>query len=302
MATASGQPPASPPAKASKAPMTEEKKKMVVMLSFLGFLAVVTGIIYIPQLLGGSKTPVPVAPPDTTIAPGPTPGGGMPPGGMPSGGTPGGEGGAAAPAAPAPAASGAGAQSLVRYRSDPFVQFYTTPVLPEPTPTPIPPLVLPRPERVILPVALPAPSGGNRPSTVLLGLPPVIISRLNRPPSAPQIVAPPRRGGNGGGNASSSGGGDPSPSYNKRLSGVIIGDGVRALLEINTGEEIVTRVVQPGDEVDGVSILNIQRFTEGSRTVTRMLIREKGEERFVELKPLPAAPAGGLAGGVGGAP
>jgi hypothetical protein len=54
--------------------------------------------------------------------------------------------------------------------------------------------------------------------------------------------------------------------------------------------------VQPGDEVDGITVLNIQRFNDGTRTITRMIIRENGEERSVDLR---AAPTGG-AGGAGG--
>jgi hypothetical protein len=84
-------------------------------------------------------------------------------------------------------------------------------------------------------------------------------------------------------------------SSNKRLSGIIIGDGVRALLEIGSGEEKVTRIVQPGDEVDGILVVRIERSTEGGRTTTRMVIREGNEERYVDLQPSTEAktPAGG---------
>jgi hypothetical protein len=90
------------------------------------------------------------------------------------------------------------------------------------------------------------------------------------------------------------------------LSGVIIGDSVRALLEISqgdnngTGMNTVTRIVQPGDEVDGIRVLRIERTTEGGRPVTRMYIRENGVESFVDLRPAPKA-AGQGAGAPGGA-
>jgi hypothetical protein len=83
------------------------------------------------------------------------------------------------------------------------------------------------------------------------------------------------------------GSGVPSPSTDKRLSGVIIADGVRALLEIQGPDGPITRVVQPGDEVDGITVLSIQRYNDGTKTVTRMLIRENGEERTVDLRAAP---------------
>lgn len=96
------------------------------------------------------------------------------------------------------------------------------------------------------------------------------------------------------------GGEEPQQSYDKRLAGVLIGDGVRALLEITSGDQITTQVVQPGDEVNGIRILNIERSRNGDRTVTRMLVRDTdGTQRIVELKPAPQAAAG--AGGPGGA-
>jgi hypothetical protein len=92
-------------------------------------------------------------------------------------------------------------------------------------------------------------------------------------------------------------------SSNKRLSGIIIGDGVRALLEIDGEDGKVTRVVQPGDEVDGILVVRIERNTEGGQATTRMVIREGNEDRYVDLRPSPQARAAttGDAGDTAGA-
>jgi len=121
-------------------------------------------------------------------------------------------------------------------------------------------------------------------------------------PSAPRVQVPPPNRSGGSGTVTRSG--------NKRLAGVVIGDSVRALLEIqgDSPETTVTRIVQPGDEVEGVRVLRIERFTEGAnRTRVRMIVRENGEERSVELRPSPqplAAPGGegGEGGSSGGFP
>jgi hypothetical protein len=120
-------------------------------------------------------------------------------------------------------------------------------------------------------------------------LPPPYIPRVAIAPTAPANFLPPGGGGSGG----------TSRSSNKRLSGVVIGDSVRAILEISDGENVVTRIVQPGDEVDGIRILRIERVSEGGRMVTRMFIREAGEERYVDLKAAPQQAAGG-GGGIPG--
>lgn len=92
---------------------------------------------------------------------------------------------------------------------------------------------------------------------------------------------------------------------------------MRALLEIEVegaeggagaegggggGAQVITRVVQPGDEVDGIKILRINREFENGRPVTRMYIREGDQERYVDLRPAPAPPAGGGEGFEGGSP
>jgi hypothetical protein len=124
-------------------------------------------------------------------------------------------------------------------------------------------------------------------------LPPVSITRLDEAARRPTDAFPPRRSVGAG-----SGGGTINPSFDKRLSGVVIGDGVRAILEIQRGTEVVTHVVQPGDEVDGITVLNIARYNDGTRTITRMTIRENGEERSVDLRASPQ-PLTGAAGGPG---
>lgn len=117
----------------------------------------------------------------------------------------------------------------------------------------------------------------------------------NLPPvSLPTRSAIPTVPGAPGGQSSGSGGLLESP--NKRISGVIIGDSVRALLEI---EGQPARIVQPGDEIDGIRILRIERITQAGRPVTRLIIRENGEERSVVLKSAPRDAAGGGVGGIG---
>jgi len=216
---------------------------------------------------------------------------------------------AKAPVVPAPNVA-----TVEAPRPDPFEPFYYPMPEPEPTPTPVPPPVrLPPPPAVTLPsprgggaplsVAFAAPGLASAPpSTALIGLPRPHIARYNplpgpvwnrvgtspRAPDAPVIR-----------------------SANKRLSGVIIGDSVRALLEITTGETAgggagggeggaagattIVRVVQPGDEVDGIRILRIERIFEGGKQITRMFVREGTEERFVDLRasPTPPVTAGG---------
>lgn len=117
-------------------------------------------------------------------------------------------------------------------------------------------------------------------------------------------------------------------SPNKRLAGVIIGDGVSALLEITVGDtssgeggsggsggsgsggsgsgesgasaQVITRVVQPGDDVDGIKILKINREFDNGRPVTRMYIRENGQDRYIDLRPSPTPPTtGGFGEGSG---
>ncbi len=303
MAAASGQPQDTPKIKKS---VTPEQRKLYTILGVAGALALVGGGVYSSGMLsGGSDTPaVDTSAATTATSPeleSPPPGADGA-AGVVDAGTP-----AGAPAAATTAATVKGAAfPVTRFRRDPFQRVYLIPTpvpVAPPAPTPAPPVVLPNPVDVpgvnevspmspgglpgVSPIGLP---GGGGPGAARsarpqqpLNLPPVSFNRLNQTArrASNNDAFPPRRtagGGAGGGTAG------PSPSFDKRLSGVVIGDGVRALLEIQGPRGVVTRVVQPGDEVDGVTVLNIQRFNDGTRTVTRMLIRENGEERSVELR------------------
>lgn len=281
----------------------EEKKKLFVLGGLLAAIMVVVVVLYVPK--GGSTsddtggaTPAgkdEKTPPKTEGAP-------------PAAGAAGAPGAAASGEAGGTGGTGAGnisAASLVsvsNFRNDPFEPVPLPPPLPTPPPPPPPPgPVNIQPPRVVLSgpgdsdVNLPpfSPNGssstfGRSSATILRDLPPVQIRRAQLTSNAPRVIVPP------GGQGSSSAGRSPG----KRLSGVIIGDSVRAILEISDGETTVSRNVQPGDEVDGIRILRIERITEGGRPVTRMFIRENGEERFVDLRPAPQQTGeGGAAGG-----
>jgi hypothetical protein len=106
-----------------------------------------------------------------------------------------------------------------------------------------------------------------------------------RPRTAPRLGPPQMAQGENGGAA--------TRSPNKRIAGVIIGDSVRALIEISEADQTITRVVQPGDEVEGIKILRIERITENDTLVTRMTVLENGQERYFDLRPSPNQAAGG---------
>ena len=192
-------------------------------------------------------------------------------------------------------------------REDPFAPEVVwptpTPYIPPP-PTPRPPVILPQPPG-LSPIPLPstvAGAGGASASgrllarsPLLVGLPPISITRMVNPATVPSSL-PPRTPGQGGGLAAI------PPSPNKRIAGVVLGDTVRALIEISDGEQVVTRVVQPGDEVEGIRILRIERVREGDRLVTRMIVREDNEERRIDLRPAPQGTGTGGEGGSGGYP
>jgi hypothetical protein len=294
----------------------DEKKKLIVLGVLLLLITIVVVVLYVPR--GGSK-PAVVAetpsgmegnkknPPAGPLGKGPqaipatgTPAG-TPEGGAAAGGEGGGTGGSGAGSI-----SAASLVSVSNFRPDPFA-----PVpLPPPLPTPPPPPPPPGPVTINPPSAVDISSpgsglppfsvsssrtvfGGTPPSRILAEMPAPRISRVAIAPTAPRIITPPGESGDGG----------ASRSPGKRLSGVIIGDSVRAILEISDGENTVSRIVQPGDEVDGIRILRIERTNEGGRPVTRMFIRENGEEHYVDLRAAPQQAAGtgegGLAGGAG---
>lgn len=285
----------------TKKEITPEQRKLFTQLGIVGALALVAGGLHLSGVLSGGSSGTAVAPPvtpdatTTNAASGAAAPGAADPGPAASGAATGAAGGAAGAApgavnpgdgAPAPAAPGA--PTLTRFSRDPFQQAYFLPT-PTPLPPPVPPPVsVPAPDLApfaVGGVGLPGGPAGNSPDAFAsLHLPPVVIGRLNQSTSSSVDLLPPRRAG-AGSNAS------PTVSTNRRLSGVVIGEGVRALLEIQNGTSTVTRVVQPGDEVEGITVLSIGRFNDGTRTVTRMIIRENGEERSVELRPAPQAAA-----------
>lgn len=255
----------------------DDKKKLIVLGGLVGFVALVAVGVFALRpkktTTTAGTTTVPGAPPMPDAADMPSqPGGGQAP--------------AANASAPAGGGGGAGGvtavslASLSGSRPDPFTPEY---ILPPPPPPP--PVELPQPE------LLPTPQGGyaglppayvgghqvagNTPSTALVGLPPILLPRQTRVATAPQQFEAPKQVG---------GTELATPSFNKRLSGVIIGDSVHALLEVSNASGTQTYVVQPGDTVAGIRILGIQRVQEGGKTVPRMLISENGEGKYVELR------------------
>lgn len=165
--------------------------------------------------------------------------------------------------------------------ADPFQPQYIMP--PPPPPPPPLPLSLPTPE------ALPAPQrqtyiglppaffSGNDSQTAMKGLPPIKIPRRTAG-SRPRSFSVPKMEG---------GATLAAPSSGKRLSGVIIGNSVQALLEVQDASGTKTYVVQPGDTVAGIRILGITRVDAGGRTVPRLLISENGKEAYVDLRSSP---------------
>ena len=321
MASPSGAPPAPT---TTKKPITPEQKRLFTLLGVGGVLALLVGGRFVLGAMSGggntaTNTAVAVNPAGNSAAPGGA--SETPPGGE-AGTTP--ENPAGVPVSATASSGGttpAALLPLARYRSDPFQPFVIlppppTPAPPPPKPTPPPP-VIPPPDIVSVPLAngnFPGSDGGAgggtggsgggaafnvpqlpnaRPIDQPLRLPRVLIPRLNARNTSPTDAFPPPRSASGGG------GDVTSPSFNKRLSGVVIGNGVRAILEINTGTGTKTYVVQPGDVVEGITVLSISRFNESGDQVTRMLIRENGGERYVDLK---AGPPRTDAAGAGGAP
>lgn len=320
MATPSGAPPNQTPTATTNS-TSGDKKKLFIALGVAGVAALGIGGYFMMQSKKGA-TEVATTP---TAMPGAgaegMPGGPITAGStLPDGGIP--------PVLPVSATGGANNPAtllpLSPYRRDPFQPFIIAPVPPPPLP-PVPtPIPTPRPTPIPQPVpipqlnpfdvpqpgggggeifgggspapgfAVPGPGGGGSSGGPLI-LPAVVIPRLNARNIVPTSAFPPPRSSSGAGS------GVTSPSFDKRLSGVVIGNGVRAVLEISGGLTPKSYVVQPGDVVEGITILNIQRYTEGGKQVTRMLIRENGGERTVDLKPGPPRTAvGGELGGVGG--
>lgn len=336
MATPSGAPPNTTPTATTNS-TSGDKKKLFIGLGVAGVAALGLGGYFLMNSRSGAATDAATNAAtansaQTSATPSGGPGGSgatMANGGIPPEGS--GEGSGVGVTQVSTGGNPATLLPLSPYRRDPFQPFVIAP--PPPTPAPPPP---PRPTPIPPPVpiprldvdvptpggsgvfgsggAFPVPGVGNGSgvgSQGVLILPSVVIPRLNGNRTVPTNAFPPPRSSSGAGS------GVTSPSFDKRLSGVIIGNGVRAVLEINNGATTKSYVVQPGDVVDGITILNIQRYTEGGNQVTRMLIRENGGERTVDLKPGPprtgtgaegggpggfpgAGPGGGRPGGFGG--
>ena len=282
----------------------DDKKKVFLLVGIAGLLGI--GAVFLLWPKGKSTSDTPVAPKvPVTMASGAP------------GSAPGGEGSGA----PVPDAGDDGAigntgpivVAAAPYRNDPFVPFFTDPPpLPTPRPTPRPLPTLPPPEIIPPPEYIPAPGTGgasnyplpslssnSRRTTALVGLPNARIPRLTNVPTAPRVqIAPPSVGG----------GSQPAleRSPNKRLAGVVIGDSVRALLEVEDvsasgggsggggtdyGEgggqtPPKTYIVQPGQEIpeEGIKVLRIERTTEAGRTRVRMVVTENGVLRYIDLR------------------
>lgn len=306
MATPGGTPPTGDSLK-PKREFTPEQKRTFAGLGVAGVLALIVGVMYLPGLLsGGGSSSVPTAPPTSpgagagatnaatsSAAAVPTTGPGAGLGGAPV------TGGPATTTVSTTTVGTVGAQPVVfisQARTDPFQPVYIVPP-PAPTPTPPPP---PDPQ-----ISIPAPPGFENGVTLPAIKDPAVRAAAAAPlriglPIVPRLdsITAPRDAfplpSAGGGTV----GGTPQQSYDKRLAGIIIGDGVRALLELPSGEQ---RVVQPGDEIEGIRVLSIERFRQGDRTVTRMLVRDTdGSQKYVELKA--STQAQQTTGGEGGAP
>ncbi len=327
MANSSGAPPSPIPSASNST--SPDKKKLFIALGVAGIAALGIGGFFVMRSMSGGTQAVATNSVDANAA--------LPPGEL--GTEPGAPGstlanGGIAPATATQISTGGNPSTLLPlspYRRDPFQPFFIIPTPapppppapPVPTPTPIPqPVQIPQIDPVDIPLpggafgsgsaapgfAVPGPNGSGASEGPLV-LPAVVIPRLNSTKLVPTNAFPPPRSSSGAGS------GTASPSFDKRLSGVVIGNGVRAILEISGGPVPKTYVVQPGDVVEGITILNIRRYNESGTQVTRMLIRENGGERTVDLKPGPPRTAvggelgadgtggfGGAPGGFGGAP
>lgn len=189
-------------------------------------------------------------------------------------------------------------------RSDPFVPHYVAALPPSRRPAPpLPPLRIPSPGEYS--------EGTNFPSTgAFPGLPPARIAAgagdsgiLSNLPQVriPQLTPRTTSRMTSSNPFSSESGGSESSSA--RLAGVVIGDSVRALVEVTTPSgQVVSRVVQPGDEIEGIRILRLERVEEGGQSVTRMTVSQNGREQYFTLRPSSTPRGTGAAGGGFGLP
>ena len=289
---------------------TDDKKKLYILGGLLAVFAVVGLVVFNP--FGGKKTSAPstvanttTGPPGTSpattppISPGALTGG---PGANPL------AGGAATSAGPTGTTGGSAAQYIAfrQARTDPFVPHYISAIplarRPKPPPPPRPPLDLPSPGDesgsifpsgdggLMLPPARVVSGAGSGDNGVLTNLPQVSIPQY-KPREAPRLTSS---------SPFETGGG--SESTTARLAGVVIGDSVRALVEVTRPDgQVVSRVVQPGDEIEGIRVLRLERVTEGGQSVTRMTVSQNGREQYFTLRPSNAPRnTGGL--GAGGFP
>lgn len=312
---------------------TEDKKKLYILGGLLALFAVVGMVVFNP--FGGRRSRTTSTTTASTAARSVMPGANTTTGSvMPGTSTSLTSGLAPNPMGSAPVSTamtgttGGGVPQYIAFRQarqDPFVPHYIAaipasrrPKLPPPPPPPLPPLVLPQPGEysgepsfstgsagggfIGLPPASIAAGGGATAGDggILANLPQVRIPQYT-PRQSPRMTSSNPFSGAGGGTESSS----------ARLAGVVIGDSVRALVEVTTPTgQLVSRVVQPGDEIEGIRILRLERITEGGQSVTRMTVSQNGREQYFTLRPSNSprntgglgAGFGGLPGGFGGAP
>jgi hypothetical protein len=290
----------------------DDKKKILILAGLLGLFGAVVFVVAKPK--GRSTSAVDTGTSNaasvgnTAARPGgpgarpPVPGSGLPGAGGPGLGRPGAglAGGATSPSGSTSGSSVPDPRLIAakNFRPDPFTPYYRPALIPPPPPPPplvLPPLDLPSADGAT-PVSLGGQPGSGAPLPSMAGLPAVNIPQYKKR-SAPSLGAPTVVG-----NTGTSGG--ALRASNKRVAGVIIGDSVKALVEISDGQQTITRVVQPGDEVEGMRILRIERITENDAQVTRMTVLENGQERYFDLRPSPN-PIGNLPGGgdgLGGMP
>ena len=292
----------------------DDKKKIYLLGGLLGVLGV-AGLftVVVPMLSGGSSDTPAVS---NTVAP--TAGGARPYGStMPTsfvmppnaGGAQFGASGVTSPTGAGPGTSTAGTATgspstpqipgIGRTRSNPFVPVILgaippPPPAPTPRPTPVPTTVVTVPVRVSLPtystqledtsVSLPASpfaSGGQQLSpqaVILLPRAEIFGGAQSSAPQPMPLVGGLEVGAPGAQTSAMNASG-------KRVSGVILGNTIRALIEYQENGQTVSKIVQPGDEVGGMKILSIQRIRSGEQSIVRVTARENGQEVYFDLGP-----------------
>lgn len=301
----------------------DDKKKIYLLGALLGGLGTVGLFTVIRPLLSGgnSETPPIARNAVSPTASGRIPGGATTPAGLvmpPSaGGAQFGASGAAsrtglgtAGLGTAGAGTAAGSNltpqipGIGRTRSDPFVPT-VLPALPPPPPPPPPPRPTPIPTRIVtvtdsVPVSLPTYATRLENTTVSLPASPFSFGAPGSPASTQSILSLPPAVIFGGTQQSAP---QPLPlvgglevgapgaqtsatnASGKRVSGVILGNTIRALIEYQENGQTVSKIVQPGDEVGGMRILSIQRVRSGEQSIVRVTARQNGQEVYFDLGP-----------------